>query len=142
MSSTKLSQWLIIVSGLVILDANLFADTLTIQGTADIYAATGTLPDTIYPGTLPPGVTFAADPNQILTFSSVTGLVGCNFYITNGPDGTCFPGVNTTVTSYGGLSGIDAYQANFFLVGIFLDSTPRAVRGLQFSSITTERLAA
>jgi hypothetical protein len=30
--------------------------------------------------------------------------------------------VNTTVTSYGGLSGIDVSQANMFLVGVFLDS--------------------
>ena len=31
-------------------------------------------------------------------------------------------GVNTTVTSYGGLSGIDVYQNNMFLVGVFLDA--------------------
>src|SRR5580658_3895064 len=117
----KLSQCVIMVSGLLGFGVNVFSDTLTIQATDDIYAAGGTLPDTIYPGTFPVSDTFAVGPNEILTFSSVTGMVGCNFVITNGPDGPCWPGVNTTVTSYGGLSGIDAYQDNMFLVGVFLD---------------------
>ena len=121
MSLTKLGQCLIIVSGLVIFEVNVFADTLTIQATDDIYAAGhSTLPNTIYPGTFSPSDTFPVDPNEILAFSSVTGMVGCNFVITNGPDGTCWPGVNTTVTSYGGLSGIDVDHANMFLVGVFL----------------------
>src|SRR3984893_11425841 len=124
MNSAKLSRCLIIVSGLVIFAVNVFSDTLTVLATDDIYAAGhSTLPATIYPGTFPPLDSFAAGLNQILTFSSVTGMVGCNFVITNGPDGTCFPRVNTTVTSYGGLSGIDVYQANMFLVGVFLDNT-------------------
>ena len=124
MSLTKLCQCLIIVSGVVIFDVNLFPDTLTIDATDDIYGAgQSTLPATIYPGTFPPSDTFPVDPNEILTFSSVTGMVGCNFVITNGPDGPCWPGVNTTVTSYGGLSGIDVYQNNMFLVGVFLDAS-------------------
>ena len=124
MSSTKVNQFLIIVSGLVIFNVNAFSDTLTIQASDDIYAAGhSTVPATIYPGNFPPSDSFAAGPNQILTFSSVTGMVGCNFVITNGPDGTCWPGVNTTVTSYGGLSGISANQANMFLVGVFLNNT-------------------
>jgi hypothetical protein len=119
----NLAKVMIIVSGLMILDVSVFSDTLTINGTDDIYAAGhSTLPATIFPGTFPPLDSFVADPNQILTFSSVTGMVGCNFVITNGPDGTCFKGVNTTVTSYGGISGIDANQANMFLVGVFLDN--------------------
>jgi len=119
-----LSHCLIIISGLLVFEVTMFSDTLTIQATDDIYAAGhSTLPATLYPGTFSPSVSFAADPNQILTFSSVIGLVGCNRSITNGPDGTCFPGVSTTVTSYGGLSGIDVDQANFFLVGVFLDNT-------------------
>ncbi len=123
-SSTKIGASLIIVSGLVMFELNVFSDTLTVPATSDIYGAgQSTLPATIYPGTFPPSASFAADPDQILTFSSVTGLVGCNFFITNGPDGTCFPNVNTTVTSYGGLSGIDVYQANMFLVGVFLDNS-------------------
>jgi hypothetical protein len=121
MSLTKLGQCLIIVSGLVIFEVNVFADTLTIQATDDIYAAGhSTLPNTIYPGTFSPSDTFPVDPNEILAFSSVTGTVGCNFRVTNGPDGTCWPRVNTTVTSYGGLSGIDVDHANMFLVGVFL----------------------
>ena len=124
MSLTKLCQCLIIFSGLVIFDVNLFPDTLTIDATDDIYGAgQSTLPATIYPGTFPPSDTFPVDPNEILTFSSVTGMVGCNFVITNGPDGPCWPGVNTTVTSYGGLSGIDVDQNDMFLVGVFLDAS-------------------
>src|ERR1700691_1697810 len=124
MSLTKLLQRLIIATGLMIFHVNVFSDTLTIQATDDIYAAGhSVLPSTIYPGTFPPSDSFTADPNEVLTFSSVTGTVGCNFVITNGPDGTCFPGVNTTVTSYGGLSGIDVNQTNMFLVGVFLDAT-------------------
>jgi hypothetical protein len=123
MCSIKLSPGWIIASGLAIFALNAFADTLTIQATDDIYAAGhSTLPTTIYPGTFSPSDDFTAAPNQVLTFSSVTGTVGCNFVVTNGPDGTCFPGVSTTVTSYGGLSGIDVSQANMFLVGVFLDS--------------------
>jgi hypothetical protein len=121
---TFATRFLTIVSGLVILAVGAFPDTLTVQATSDIYAAGhSTLPATIYPGSFSPSDTFAAGPNQVLTFSSVTGMVGCNFAITNGPDGTCWPGVDTTVTSYGGLSGISAKQANMFLVGVFLDSS-------------------
>ena len=116
-----------IILGLLIMNGSLFSDTLTMLGIDDIYAAGhSTLPPYVFPGTFPPSDSFTADPNQILTFSSVTGLVGCNFVITNGPDGTCFPGVSTTVTGYGGLSGIDVNQANMFLVGVFLDSTEPA----------------
>jgi hypothetical protein len=114
-------QWLIIASGLAVFNVSGCSDTLTVLATDDIYAAGhSTLPTTIYPGTFPVLASVTTDPNQILTFSSVTGTVGCNFVITNGPDGTCFPGVSTTVTSYGGLSGISVNQANMFLVGVFL----------------------
>jgi hypothetical protein len=118
------TKFLTIVSGLVILAVSAFPDTLTVQATSDIYAAGhSTVPATIYPGTFAPSDTFVPGPSQVLTFSSVTGMVGCNFAVTNGPDGTCWPGVDTTVTSYGGLSGISAKQENMFLVGVFLDSS-------------------
>jgi len=124
MNSAKLPRCLVVILGLAIFGVNAFSDTLTVQATADVYSAGHAgLPATIYPGTFAPSDTFVAGPNQVLTFSSVTGLVGCNFSITNGPDGTCFPGVSTTVTSYGGLSGISVKDANFFLVGVFLNST-------------------
>ena len=119
-----MSQCLVVVSGLVIFNVSLFSDALTVLGTNfDIYGAgQSSLPATIFPGTFPPSASFAANPNEILTFSSITGTVGCNFVITNGPDGTCFPTVGTTVTSYGGLSGINVADANMFLVGVFLDN--------------------
>ena len=54
MSLAKVSQCLIIVLGLMILDVNAFSDTLTINGTDDIYASGhSTLPATIYPGAFP-----------------------------------------------------------------------------------------
>jgi hypothetical protein len=97
---------------------------LSVSATADIYSAgQSSLPATLFPGTFAPAVGFAAGPSQVLSFLSVTGQVGCNFVLTNGPDGTCFPGVNTGVTSYGGLSGISALDANMFLVGVFLNTT-------------------
>jgi hypothetical protein len=123
MSMIRVSQCLTMISMVVLLGVNGFSSTLIIQATDDIYAAGhSTLPATLFPGTFPSSVDFAATPNQFLTFSNVTGTVGCNFVVTNGPDGTCFPGVNTTVTSYGGLSGISVSQANMFLVGVFLDA--------------------
>lgn len=110
-----------------------FADNLTVPATSDIYSAGhSSLPNTIYPGTFAPSVSFAAAPNQVLIFSSVTGMVGCNFVITNGPDGSCggnYTGVSTNVTSYGGLSGISANHANMFLVGVFLDNTEPSGNG-------------
>jgi hypothetical protein len=115
---------LILISGLIFFSVNAFSDTLTVQATSDIYAAGhANVPATIYPGNFAPSDTFLAAANQVLTFSSVTGAVGCNFVVTNGADGTCWPGVNTTVTSYGGLSGISANGKNMFLVGVFLDNT-------------------
>jgi hypothetical protein len=121
-STTK--KRLLLVSGLVFLSANAFSDTLSVSAQSDIYSAGhSSVPATIYPGNFAPSDVFGAAANQVLVFSSVTGQVGCNFSITNGPDGTCFPGVNTTVTSYGGLSGISANSKNMFLVGVFLDNT-------------------
>jgi hypothetical protein len=124
MNSARFPRCLVVILGLAIFGVNAFSDMLTVQATDDIYSAgQATLPATIYPGTFAPSDTFLAGPNQVLTFSSVTGSVGCNFVVTNGPDGTCFPGVSTTVTSYGGLSGISVKSANMFLVGVFLNST-------------------
>jgi hypothetical protein len=121
---SNIKKRLILISGLVFFAVNAFSDTLTVQATADIYAAGhASLPATIFPGDFAPSDAFTAGPNQVLTFSSVIGAVGCNFTVTNGPDGTCWPGVNTTVTSYGGLSGISANGKNMFLVGVFLDNT-------------------
>jgi hypothetical protein len=124
MGLTKLSHCLIFASGLVFFNVSAFSDTLTVDATDDIYASGhSTLPATIYPGTFPVSASVPADPDEILTFSSVTGSVGCNFVITNGPDGPCWPGVSTTVTSYGGLSGINVNENNMFLVGVFLNAT-------------------
>jgi hypothetical protein len=121
---STIKKSILVVSCLVFLSANAFSDTLSVSALSDIYAAGhSSVPSTLFPGNFAPSDVFAAAANQVLTFSSVTGQVGCNFSVTNGPDGTCFPGVNTTVTSYGGLSGISANSKNMFLVGVFLDNT-------------------
>ena len=110
--------------------ADSFGATLVVNAVSDIYSAGhSSVPNTLYPGALAPLFAFMPEPNQVLSFSSVTGSVGCNFLITNGPDGSCLPGVDTTVTSYGGLSGITAIANNMFLVGVFLDSTEPAGSG-------------
>jgi hypothetical protein len=122
-SPTKVSQCLMVVLGVMMFAMNMFSETVTVQAIDDIYAAGhSTVPNTLYPGTFPTSTSFTAGPNQILTFSSVTGTVGCNFVITNGPDGTCFPAFGTTVTSYGGISGISVNGLNMFLVGVFLSA--------------------
>ena len=83
MNLNRARQWLIIASGLAVFNVSGCSDTLTVLATDDIYAAGhSTLPATIYPGTFPVLASVTADPNQILTFSSVTGTVGCNFVIT------------------------------------------------------------
>jgi hypothetical protein len=121
-STTK--KRLFFVSALVLFGSNAFSDTLTVSALSDIYAAGhSALPATLYPGNFSPSDVFSAAANQVLSFSSVTGAVGCNFALTNGADGSCFPGVSTTITSYGGLSGISANGQNMFLVGVFLDNT-------------------
>jgi hypothetical protein len=123
-ATATVGQGLMMVLGVTLFAMNMFSDTVTVQATDDIYAAGhSTLPATLFPGTFPTLTSFAAGPNQTLKFSSVTGTVGCNFVITNGPDGTCFPAVSTTVTSYGGISGISVKDANMFLVGVFLDAS-------------------
>ena len=73
-------------------------------------------------GLLPPSYSFNASPGQDIIFSSITGEVGCNSTLTNGPDGTCFPQYGTSITSDNGLSGIVVQNLNLFLAGVFLDA--------------------
>jgi hypothetical protein len=115
-----------IITVMVLSCAAGLAATIAVDATADIYSSGHTtLPNTIFPGEFAPSVSFQSISDQALTFSSVTGTVGCNSVITNGPDGTCFPGISTTVTSYGGLSGISVNDENMFLAGVFLgDAEP------------------
>jgi hypothetical protein len=110
-----------IITVMVLSCAAGLATTIAVDATADIYSSGHTtLPNTIFPGEFAPSVSFQSAPDQVLTFSSVTGIVSCNSVQTNGPDGTCVAGVSTTVTSYGGLSGISINDENMFLVGVFL----------------------
>jgi hypothetical protein len=78
------------------------------------------------------------DPNEILMFSSVTGRWAVILSLQT--DRMDRVGVNTTVTSYGGLSRIDLNQNNMFLVGVFLDaSEPSGAGPTVLKYITTGR---
>jgi hypothetical protein len=129
----------------MLLPAALAAQAVTvadqvIPATADIFAAgLNTVPPFVAGGgTLPAGVSFTAQPNRVLTFSSVAGLVACWVGpVDTGPDGlagpTCAGGTN--INGYGGLSGIAASDRAFFLVGVFLGPdapTPPAPPTLHF----------
>jgi Ca2+-binding RTX toxin-like protein len=117
--------------------------TLTVDGVDNIFGAghaVAPAPGGDGGGTLPPTVSFAANSGQILTFSSVTGLVGCAGFAGNGPDGDCFPAsfAGNDINSTGGISGIlDDNGNNMYLVGVFLDDsepTDPAPARLDFSS--------
>jgi hypothetical protein len=109
------------------------ATTLTIPGTANIFGAGhavapapgGGTPAATAGGTLPPLFAFAAGPDQVLAFSTVTGLVGCCAGIPpntpNGADGGTFIDSHTGISSFGGISGINHSHRTMFLVGVFLD---------------------
>jgi hypothetical protein len=122
------SRWLAILCLCVLFSAvSGYASSfsLTVAGSDNIYTAGGNAPLGCCNGLGPDtpadlAATFSAGPGQVLTFSSVTGLVGCAFFLTNGPDGNCFSPLNTDISSLNDLSGIQATNANMFLVGVFL----------------------
>jgi hypothetical protein len=108
------------------------AQTLSVPGTANIFGAGHASPPQPAgggAGTLPPLYSFAALPNQVLTFSSVTGAVRIDFDQTptgfNGPDGGPYY-TQTDVSSFGGISGVIHDQKTLFMVGVFLDATEPA----------------
>ncbi len=87
-------------------------------------------------GTLPPFV--AVSPGGVVTFSPVTGQVGCaTGSATNGPDGGHACSSGTDISSVGGIAGIVDRQSAMFLVGVFLTAAePRdpAPARLDFST--------
>ncbi len=130
----RLALWsslasLVVVAALVVGAVAAGADTTvtvsqTVAGTADIFAA-GLAAVPALPGgggTLPNAVV-AGDFTSV-QFPSVTGIVGCTSYASNGPDGSCF-GASTNLTSSGGISGLVA-NSQMMLVGVFTNGTPPA----------------
>jgi hypothetical protein len=114
--------FLILLSAVTVYGASF---DVSVLGTDNIFTAGGNAPLSCCLGTGPDtnaqlALTFTAGPGQVLTFSSVTGMVGCQNVLTNGPDGTCFPGTSTNINSLNDISGIQANDANMFLVGVFL----------------------
>jgi len=94
----------------------LLATTVTIQGTANIFASGQA---SVVDGTLPQSTVFAGS-NLQLVFSSVTGAVNCCFGV---PDSTADGGFGaggvTNINSLNGISGIIDSSRTLFLVGLF-----------------------
>lgn len=101
--------------------------SVLIPGTAEIFSAGQASPfDSM--GTLPVNaLTFAAGAGQTVSFTSVTGTVGCSATCpTNTADGLniggAFTGTNISLAN-SGLSAIQFTGMEMFLVGVFLDSS-------------------
>ena len=109
--------------------ATVQATTLAINGTANIFGAGHSggsatpAPGGSGGGTAPPSFIFLAGPNQVITFSSVTGQVTCCTVLNNGPDGGTFAGGVTDITSFNGIAGIQHDNKTMFLVGVFTSNT-------------------
>jgi hypothetical protein len=103
------------------------ATTLRVDAKANIFGAGhASLPPasngTAGAGQKPPSSAVAGHSGDAVTFSRVTGQLGCNNAPTNGPDGgTCAGGV-TNINSLQGISGIIDTNRTMFLVGVFVGS--------------------
>jgi len=104
-----------VIGCIALMSSPMLASTITIQGTANIFAAgQGSVSD----GTLPPSTPFAGSNLQLI-FSSVTGLVNCcSSAPDSSPDGGFDAGGTTNINSLNGISGIVAPRT-LFLVGLF-----------------------
>ena len=97
-------------------------EALTINGSDDIYAAGHSASPG--GGSLPRSVRFAAAPNQVLQFSSVTGGWWENHSTPSTPEGSanaCAPFTGMQVNATGGLSSYAATDFCNALVAVFLD---------------------
>ena len=118
------SKTILAAAALLSLSLSVHATTLSVDAVDNIYGAghsTPPNPGTGSAGELPPGVTFAAEPGQVLTFSSVTGMSTLTTAFGEfPPDGN--PSYPMDMSSFGGISGIVS-DASSYLVGVFLGST-------------------
>ncbi len=115
---------LLAIAALLAVSLSVHATTLSVDAVDNIYGAGLSAPPNPGggdAGSLPPGVTFAAEPGQVLAFSSVTGTSTLTTAFGQfSPDGNqSFP---MSMSSYGGISGITS-NASSFLVGVFLGQT-------------------
>jgi hypothetical protein len=133
--------------GLVVTNVNpVKAAQLTISANSNIFGAgkiSAPAPGGGTGGQLPARFNFAAAAGQVLTFSSIRGVV--NYGVsgetsTNGiGDGRAFLS-GTNILSYGGISGIRNDNAIGFLVGVFLNNSPPTGSGpsaLNFTNNTS-----
>ncbi len=106
---------------------------LNVNGQADIWGAGHTaLPSGTGGGILPPLVHFQSGSNQVLIFTSVSGLIsigtapnGYEFGY-NGPDGIANSPYNDSATAVEGISGIVDNDRVATLAGVFLDDSEPA----------------
>lgn len=115
---------LLFAGALAFLAAPVSASTLIVAGSANIFGAghaSAPAPGGGGPGTLPPSITFASAPGQVLSFSGVGGWVSCCNSTPTGPDGGPYASGTTDITATGGISGVRDSQHTMFLVGVFLD---------------------
>jgi hypothetical protein len=78
-------------------------------------------------GVMPPGISFAAQPGQIITILSASGRVSCIPIEPNlgSEGGHCCGDGSTDIGSYQGISGMKHARRQMFLAGVFLsDSAP------------------
>ncbi len=122
--------FLVLVTDGQIARADTFSvNDVRIDARANIYSAGYSTLGGDGTGIFPPFVSFEAQPASVLSFSSVTGEVGCNWRLTNGPDGTCFPDYGTRILSDNALGRIRVDDLNMFLAGVFLPASgPGTVR--------------
>lgn len=121
-----------LIAVLTALSTSAFAVAFVAPATSNIFASglgsTATVGDGT--GTVPTFVSFAAGGGT-LTFSGVTGTVGCGPFCAaqlaggNTADGFAYTGMQsgaTNITSSNGISGVSFNGREMFLVAVFLDN--------------------
>lgn len=126
---------LLAVTGLAVLAPAASAETVDVSAKSNIFGAGHAAPPAGFEtGDLPPTVGFAAGTGRKLTFTSVTGMVGCCGGSPGaGPDGES---AGSSIGPAGGISQIIDDNRRMFLVGVFLTDTEPAdpaPAGLNFS---------
>lgn len=93
------------------------AYSVTVAGSSNIYRADNLSGD----GTLPPGISFEAGAGKTITFSSVTGVVGCctSWSYVVGPDGGKGVSSWSNIVGINGLSSFQSVNGALPLVGVF-----------------------
>ncbi|WP_338849501.1 PEP-CTERM sorting domain-containing protein [Massilia sp. W12] len=125
----KKLQFSVLAASLFFAGAQAQAVTMTVDAKSNIFGAglsVAPAPGGGGAGLLPAAYNFTASAGNVLTFSSVSGQIGCC-----GPNGG-MAGADgarwrTLVPSFGGISGVNHSDRFMFMVGVFLsDAAPGA----------------